>query len=267
MAKHRREKTNYLIQSVAHALDVLEQFKGDVAEYGVTELSRNLKLHKNNVFRLLATLEARGYVEQNKLTENYRLGIKILELGQSYVRQTGLVRQARPAMTELVREVAETCCLMVLRNDHAVCVDAVEPSQTVRVVAQVGVHLPLHATASGKAQLAFEPNDEIERIAGIPLKAYTSRTITEPDALRRELVKVARLGHAVEDEEFEEGVRSVSAPIRDYTGRVVGAITISAPAARLSGERLTREVPARVAQAAREVSSRLGFELERLAVS
>ena len=162
MAKHRRDKTNYLIQSVAHALDVLEEFKGDVPEYGVTELSRKLKLHKNNVFRLLATLEARGYVEQNKLTENYRLGIKILELGQSYIRQTGLVRQARPIMVELVGEVDETCCLMVLRGGQAVCVDAVEASQTVRVVAQVGVHLPAHATASGKVQLAFESDAEIE---------------------------------------------------------------------------------------------------------
>ncbi len=263
MAKHRRDKTNYLIQSVAHALDVLEEFKGEVPEYGVTELSRKLKLHKNNVFRLLATLEARGYVEQNKLTENYRLGIKILELGQSYIRQTGLVRQARPIMVELVREVDETCCLMVLRAGQAVCVDAVEAGQTVRVVAQVGVHLPAHATASGKVQLAFESDAEIERLVAAPLKAFTPRTITDADALRKELSRAARLGYAVEDEEFEEGVRCVSAPIRDYTGRVVGAITVSGPAARLAPERMSREISAKVVRAAIEVSGRLGFEIER----
>lgn len=265
MAKHRRDKTNYLIQSVAHALDVLEEFKADVAEYGVTELSRKLKLHKNNVFRLLATLEARGYVEQNKLTENYRLGIKILELGQSYVRQTGLIRQARPIMTDLVRDVDETCSLMVLRTGQAVCVDAVEATQTVRVVSQIGVHLPAHATASGKVQLAFESEEEIGRILGAPLRSYTPRTSTDPEALRRELAKIVRTGYAVEEEEYEEGVRSVSAPIRDYTTRVVGALTVSAPAYRLGTDRVARDIAGKVVQAALEVSGRLGYETERAA--
>ena len=99
----RRNKTNYVIQSVAHALDVLEQFFGEVDELGVTELSKRLKLHKNNVFRLLATLEARGYIEQNRATENYRLGIKCLHLGRRYIYHMGLVRQARPILSDVAR--------------------------------------------------------------------------------------------------------------------------------------------------------------------
>src|SRR3972149_10446582 len=100
----RREKSNYVIQSVSHSLDVLEQFYGSADEIGVTELSKRLKLHKNNVFRLLATLESRGYMEQNKVTENYRLGLKTLELGQTFVKQMGLLRQSRPVLEWLVRE-------------------------------------------------------------------------------------------------------------------------------------------------------------------
>ena len=88
----RREKTNYIIQSVAHALDVLEDFKGDAVELGVTELSKKLKLHKNNIFRLLATLEARGYIEQNKSTENYRLGLKFFSYQVLQDKLMGLVR-------------------------------------------------------------------------------------------------------------------------------------------------------------------------------
>ena len=99
----RRNKTNYVIQSVAHALDVLEQFFGEIDELGVTELSKRLKLHKNNVFRLLATLEARGYIEQNRATENYRLGIKCLHLGRRYIDHMGLVRQARPILADVAR--------------------------------------------------------------------------------------------------------------------------------------------------------------------
>src|SRR5215510_1810402 len=112
----RRDKNNYVIQSVAHSLDVLEQYFGDTDELGVTQLSKRLKLHKNNVFRLLATLEARGYIEQNRATENYRLGIKCLHLGRHYIEHMGLLRQARPIMGELVRQVRETAYLAVLRR-------------------------------------------------------------------------------------------------------------------------------------------------------
>ena len=99
----RRDKTNYTIQSVAHALDVVEQFADPAAaELGVTELSKRLKLHKNNVFRLLATLESRGYIEQNRASENYRLGIRCLQLGQAYV-QNGQADLALEALADAAR--------------------------------------------------------------------------------------------------------------------------------------------------------------------
>ncbi|MBI5655942.1 MAG: helix-turn-helix domain-containing protein, partial [Geobacter sp.] len=104
----KKDKAEYIIQAVDHALDLLEQFHDDVDELGVTELSKRLKLHKNNVFRLLATLESRGYIEQNRVTENYRLGLKTLELGQTFIKQMGLLRQSRPVLEALVRECNET---------------------------------------------------------------------------------------------------------------------------------------------------------------
>src|SRR6202158_84051 len=120
----RREKTHYVIQSVSHALDVLEQFAGEADELGVTELSKRLKLHKNNVFRLLATLEARGYIEQNKATENYRLGVRCLRLGQRFVLQTGLLRQARPVMQQIAKKCRESAYVAVVRNGTGVPLDA-----------------------------------------------------------------------------------------------------------------------------------------------
>src|SRR5437667_9966066 len=100
----RREKANYVIQSVSHALDVLEQFAGDAEELGVTELSKRLRLHKNNVFRLLATLESSGYIEHNRATENYRLGVRCLQLGQSCVDHLAVLRPARARTAELLRQ-------------------------------------------------------------------------------------------------------------------------------------------------------------------
>src|SRR6516165_3183100 len=160
----RRDKTNYVIQSVAHSLDVLEQFAGDVDELGVTELSKRLKLHKNNVFRLLATLESRGYIEQNRATENYRLGIQCLQLGQSYVQHMGLLRQARPIMGDLVRQVRETSYVALLRRGGIVPVEVVEADRSVRLTSPLGEALPLHCTAAGKAYLAFEPEEDVRSL-------------------------------------------------------------------------------------------------------
>src|SRR5512145_2212976 len=125
----RKDKSEYIIQAVSHALDLLEQFHDDVDELGVTELSKRLKLHKNNIFRLLATLESRGYIEQNKATENYRRGIRSLQLGQAYVSRMGLLRQARPVMESLVHECRESAYVAVSRRGGMVPLDTVEADQ------------------------------------------------------------------------------------------------------------------------------------------
>src|ERR1041384_1206290 len=117
----RREKTNYVIQSVSHALDVLEQFNGTTDEIGVTELSKRLKLHKNNVFRLLATLEARGYIEQNKSSENYRLGLKCLQLGQTFIHQMGLLLQSKAVLVDLSKTTQESAKNALYSSRQPLC--------------------------------------------------------------------------------------------------------------------------------------------------
>jgi IclR family KDG regulon transcriptional repressor len=259
----RREKSNYIIQSVSHSLDVLEQFCGDADELGVTELSKRLKLHKNNVFRLLATLESRGYIEQNRATENYRLGIRCLQLGQSYVQHMGLLRQARVIMADLVRQVRETAYVAVLRRGAVVPVEMVEADRPVRIVSQLGEALPLHCTAAGKAYLAFEAEDDLRTLLPDGLQRYTERTVTERPALLQQLRGIAQSGYAVDMGEHLEDIRAVAAPIRDYTGSVVGTLAVAAPASRLTAERIEKEVAPLVLKAGRELSSRLGFDLGR----
>ncbi|MFN8545072.1 MAG: IclR family transcriptional regulator [Candidatus Binatia bacterium] len=259
----RREKSNYIIQSVAHALDVVEQFCGETDELGVTELSKRLKLHKNNVFRLLATLESRGYIEQNKATENYRLGIRCLQLGQSYIQHMGLLRQAQPIMQELVRQVRETSYVAVLRHGALVPIDVIEADRTVRITSQLGELLPLHSTAPGKVLLAFEPEEEQRRLLPETLAKFTERTQTDRQALLQQLRGVASAGYAVDTGEHLEDVRAVAVPIRDYTRAVVGTLTVAGPAYRLQMERLEKELAPTVLKAGRELSSRLGFDVGR----
>ncbi len=255
----RREKTNYVIQSVSHALDVLEQFTGEPDELGVTELSKRLKLHKNNVFRLLATLEARGYIEQNKATENYRLGVRCLRIGQRFVTQMGLLRQARPVMQQIAKTSRETAFIAVMRNGTIVPLDAIEAEQPVRLVSRIGDFLPLHCTAAGKLHLAFA-DDELRASLLENLQKFTDKTIVDRNTLLQQLKKIAESGYAVDLGEHTEDVRSVAVPVRDYTRAVVGSLAISGPAYRLSQERIEKEIVPIMLKAGRELSTRLGFE-------
>ncbi len=254
----RREKSNYIIRSVSHALDVIEQFYGEADELGVTELSKRLKLHKNNIFRLLATLESRGYIEQNKATENYRLGVRSLQLGQAYVGRMGLLRQARPIMEALVKQCRESAYVAVARRGGMVPLDSVDADQPIRLVSQIGETLPLHCTAPGKAHLAFATEDELKSRLPDNLKKFTGSTITERQALTQQLKSVGEKGYAVDTGEYVDDMRSVAVPIKDYTSHVVGTLAVSGPAYRLTNERL-KELAPLVVKAGTELSSRLGY--------
>jgi DNA-binding IclR family transcriptional regulator len=256
----KKDKSEYIIQAVSHALDLLEQFHDDVDELGVTELSKRLKLHKNNVFRLLATLESRGYIEQNKATENYRLGLKALELGQTFIKQMGLLRQAKPILEQMVEESNETSYVAIYKENHIVYLDVVETNLTVRVVSRVGSRLPAYCTAAGKIHMAFMTEEELdELITKMNFIQHTPTTISNPDTLRKELDKVREQGYAFDDEEMDPGVRCIAAPIRDYTRRIVGAISVSGPTMRVSNARIESELVPLVLKASQELSTRLGF--------
>jgi IclR family KDG regulon transcriptional repressor len=256
----RREKTNYVIQSVTHALDVLEQFFGEVDELGVTELSKRLKLHKNNVFRLLATLEARGYIEQNKSSENYRLDIKCLHLGRRYIHHMGLVRQARPILADIARRCRESAFVAVARRDGVVPLEAAEPEdRMVRITPPIGQTLPLHCTAIGKAHLAFDLDEQFRSILPEQLDRYTAHTIVERATLFDQLDAFARGGYSVDCGEFFEDVASIAVPIRDYTRSVVGSLAVAGPTYRIPDERISQELAPLVVEAGRELSHRLGF--------
>ena len=252
----RREKHDYRIQAVVHALDVLEQFTGD-AELGVTELSTRLGLYKNNVFRVLATLESRGYVEQSRATERYRLGVKCLQLGRSYIQHTSLGQYARLVLREVVNACAETAYVAVRHQRTVVPVDVIEPEQAVRIVPPIGRSLPLYRTAAGKVHLAFE-NRSDGRIR-IPEGPDAERTAADRERLAVELDRIARDGYALDTGEEIADVHTVAVPVRDHTRAVVGSLAISGPAYRMDEERLRRELVPLAVRAGHDLSGRLGL--------
>ena len=260
----RRSKSDYVIQTVANAFRLLEEFGGASAELGVTELSHRLDLHKNNVFRLLATLEQQGYVEQRAETEQYRLGHSCLALGQAFASTRSLVRFARPLLAELAQATNESAHLGVLAGFEVVHLDGEQPEQLVATTLRTGQRLAAHCTALGKVLLAGKSalglaQLDSERVRAGKLSAQTPATITDRDKFFEHLRTVASQGWATDLEECAAGLCCFAAPVHDASGAVVAALSVSAPVFRVSETRIHSDVMPRVLAAASELSQRMGF--------
>ncbi len=251
------------VQAVARALNLLKAFTEGDGELSVTELSRRLELPKSTVSRLLATLEREDFVARNPETGRYRLGVGILALVQ-HVTAYGNVRDlARPHLRWLVDQVRETATLAVLDGRDAINVDqVVAPGRLILRVGWVGRRMPAHAVSSGKAILAFLPEEELDYCLEPPLASMTAYTQTDPVTLRRELEAIRREGYAVALQELEEGLHAMAAPIFNHEGRPIASVGISGPASRLTREWMEAHV-ASLVRAAWEISRGLGFDPER----
>lgn len=258
----RKPKSDYVIQTVVNALRLLEEFDGH-DELGVTELARHLDLHKNNVFRLLATLEQRGYIEQSDDTERYRLGFRCLDLGEAFCRSHSLRDWARPVLRDLARHANETAHLGVLSGFEVVHLDGEVLQQPVLTGSRVGRRLPLHCTALGKVLLGCADEDcrqSYDRtvVAGRPLPRRTARTIVDPVKFFEHIRTAAGQGFAVDREECEDGLSCAAAPVYDRSGAAIAALSVSGPAFRLHEDRLLGEIVPQVTAAAERLSRQLG---------
>jgi DNA-binding IclR family transcriptional regulator len=258
----RKPKSDYAIQAVANALRLLEEFRQET-EIGVAELARRLGLHKNNVFRLLATLQEGGYIEQDTSTERYRLGLAALDLGQSFQRSRPLLERARPYLEDLSEGTHESTHVGVLDDFEVVHLAGIAPERLIVTPLRVGRRLPVHCTALGKVLIGFCP--EAQRQAydralarNGALTARTRATIVDPDKLVEHLRMVAVQGFAIDRDECEVGLACAAAPVHDASGRVVAALSVSAPSMRVSEDELMRDVLPRVTQAAEHLSRELG---------
>ncbi|NLN16105.1 MAG: IclR family transcriptional regulator, partial [Firmicutes bacterium] len=225
-------------------------------------LSQALDLPKSTVHRLVATLCARGFMEQVEGTGNYRLGLRLHGLGARTVVARTLTSEAEPFLKSLLEKHGETVSISVLDGHEAVIVDKMESPQAMRVTSQIGKRNPVHCSASGKVLLAFAPPEAREKILSqISLERYTDKTITCPEALRGHLDEVRRQGYAVDDEEIQEDQVCLSAPVWDHEGCVCAAITISGPAGRIRGKGLGA-IAASIVAAAWELSGKLGAPIK-----
>ncbi|HKZ80399.1 MAG TPA: IclR family transcriptional regulator [Pyrinomonadaceae bacterium] len=252
----------YRVQVLERSLGILELLCSEGPELSLIELSERLRLHKSTTHRLVGVLEQHRFVEKSSNNGKYRLGLKLFELGSKAIAHLDWRERARRFLQRLAFETGETAHLCILDDGEVLYLEKVEAPRTVRVPSIVGRRYPAHCGAAGKTLLAFQPEEEIEElIKRRGLKAYTRNTLTTPAQLREGLRLVREQGYAIDNEEFEEGLECIGAPIRDYSGKVVAAISIAGPAFRMTEDKLP--VLARsVIEAAQELSDDLGYRGE-----
>jgi DNA-binding IclR family transcriptional regulator len=253
------KKPDYHVRVVDRALAILEELGDGSARFGDVALAERLGLHKSTVHRLLAVLQQNGFVEREPASTKYRLGWRIFELGMAAASHLDILERAKPYVTRLVEATGETAHLGVLRQGAVVSLVNVESRYTVRTPATVGRHIPLHCTSQGKAILAFLPADQVKcRLEGYVFSKHSANTIVTKDRFLADLALVASRGYAVDNEEHEEGLRCIAAPVHDHSGEVAGAISIAGPTFRVTGARLPA-LSREVMRIAAELSAALGY--------
>ncbi len=252
-----RARAAYDVAVLGKALALLESLV-EGKTLGVSELSERTGASKASAFRILTTLERRGYVTKDPASRKYRPGPRLVAIACTLVSGLDLVQGARPVLAALHAEFDETVNLGVLGDGQVLYLDIIESSHGLRMAARVGSRHPLYSTALGKAILAWLPADEARGL--LPDGRFvrrTPRTVTTWPSLERQLAAFRKQGYAVDDEENEAGVRCVGAPILDFRGRPAAAVSVAGPTSRLRDAAI-RRVGRRLVEAASEIGERIG---------
>ncbi|MER7518374.1 IclR family transcriptional regulator [Streptomyces sp. NPDC126499] len=253
-----------LVPAVTRAFDILELFLQSDDTLSAPEITRKLGLPRTTTHELLTTLAARHYLALvPEQPGRYRLGVRTHQLGSRYAEQLDLAAEGRRVAQEIAETCDETVHVAVLEDLDVIYIAKVDSTHAVRMVSAAGRRLPAHCTSVGKMLLAALPEAELDaRIDGRELAAMTPNSITDPAALRAELAAVRARGTATEHRESNPDVSCVAAPVRDGSGRVVAALSISVPVIRWSEERET-ELTTLAARGAADLSLRLGHRTAR----
>ena len=242
------------IQALAKGLKILNLLEHSRNGLGTTEIAKQLSIDKSSASRLLHTLANYGFVEQDDNSARYQLGPQLLTLGQHLLNRITLRDHARPYLHELVDKTGECAHLAIQAQRQALYIDQVESTAALRVESEIGTLSPLHCTALGKVMLAFADCNMPEE-----MRPFTHRTVTDPSTLEAQLTQTTNRGYAIDDEEYNYGVRCVAAPVYDHRGLLVGAIGISGPAGRVTLERID-EFGDIVKETADALSTRMGYD-------
>jgi len=267
MLPNEPSKPNNLVQTIERVSSILDILAQRAQGISIRELSSAIGLPKGTTHRLLSSLSFFGYVRQDQRTRNYFLGLKFVELGHIILGQLDLRKVAEPFLRDLADRTKETIHLVILDRNEIVYIDKVETDQNpsgLKMASRIGLRNPAYSSAVGKMILAHFSEEELQNFfKEKTLMRRTENTLTDPILLREHLKTVRRQGYAVDDEENEKGIRCVAAPIYNEIGKAVAAISITAPAFRVTKKTIQETLKREVMETASKISERLGFRERR----
>lgn len=246
----------YSVQSVLKAFDLLEFLASEETNATIPLLASRLELSRNKVFRLLATLEDKGLIERDETAGTFRLGISAFEMAQHILKSASLIRLAHPFLEDLARRHDEAVYITVMSNDEVLFLDMVDSFQQIKTAAMVGRRFPFFTNAAGKAIKAMSSSDVLERLGK---RRARQDSIPDIKKLESELSDIRQSGVAVDFGGLGEGICAVAVAIRDYAGKVVGALTMLAPSFRMVQERLDDEIIPSMQESAELLSMKFGY--------
>lgn len=248
------------IRAVDRALDILLCFSRKTPELTMTQIADLVGMNKSTVHRLLATLEKKRFVDRDPHTGIYQPGIRLLQVAYLSLEHSDLRRIAAPFLHSLSDQSLETVDLAIIDDNEVVYLDVVESPQRVKLAAAIGQRLPAFCTASGKAILAYLPEDAVMRILSAGMLAYTERTLVTPDALFKNLRLIHEQKVAFSEQEYEEGINAIGAPILDQNNFPIASVAVAGPAYRLTQERMIEICPL-VLTTANSIAEQLNIQI------
>ena len=219
----------------------------------MTQISERVGMHKSTVHRLLATLEEKRFVERGPETGTYRLGINLLHMAYLTLEQNDLRKIASRYLRQLNDLYRETVNLSILDGVDVVYLDVVESPQRVKLAVATGQRLPAFCTASGKAILAFSPDEVVKQVFEYGIPQYTSNTLDSPERIFENLSRTREQGFALSLQEFEEGINAIAVPILDGNNQPLASVAVAGPSYRLTQEKMIEISPTLLATV-REIS-------------
>jgi DNA-binding IclR family transcriptional regulator len=249
----------YNIRVLDRAVQVLLCFVERNSRLTIDEVVQATGLPKSTAYRILVTLQRHGLLARNAEDDTFTLGSTAVLIGATAIRELDLPQRIRPYLEQLMEVTGETAHLAILTQNHVIVVDKIDSPHPIRLVSSVGFRSPPHCTGVGKVLLAHLPAGSTERLLhAYEWRRYTPNTITEPEQFAAELVKIRSQGYAIDMEEFNLGLRCVAAPLRDYTGAVVAAVSVSGPSSRI-GLTQINDLAQTVLNFSRQMSQELGY--------
>jgi IclR family transcriptional regulator, acetate operon repressor len=246
-------------QAVLRGMFLLKSFTDEKPSWTLAALSKNLKLNKTTVYRLLTALESEGLIRRNPDGESYALGPEMVILGARAMRSYTLRDVCHDPLKEIAESSGETATLEIFAGSDVLILDEIRGAHLLGAAPSLGTRWPAFATSTGKAMMAHMAEDEVEDILKGPLIQYTPKTITDPSRLRKEFVEIRKRGYAVADEALELGFRAIGAALFQHNGELAGAISLGGPVVRFPLQRLS-DFGKLISGVAAKISTRLGHK-------